>query len=247
MKDFLKRWLQKESFQPGFLGFWINPFFFARRDLFREISRLAPEIGGKVLDVGCGVKPYTGLFRCEEYVGLEYDSPENREKKNADAFYEGKTFPFADGSFDSVVCFEVLEHVPDPALFLGEIRRVLKPQGRLLLTMPFMFEQHEVPLDYQRYTEFGLRRLLETQGFEVREYRKTVPGLRVVSQLIACALVKFSFRFRGAGPRVIAQALAAPFVNLFGLVLGPLRGTGDLFLGHVTLSSRIENRSREMT
>lgn len=67
---------------------------------------------------------------------------------------------FEAGSFDAVFLMEVLEHVHDPALALAEIRRVLAPGGLLVLSTPFVFEIHEAPHDYYRFTEHGLRHLL---------------------------------------------------------------------------------------
>jgi ubiquinone/menaquinone biosynthesis C-methylase UbiE len=80
----------------------------ARRELLAAVRHLAPEIGGRVLDVGCGSRPYESLVRAREYIGLELDTPENRRSKKADLFYDGARLPFEDGSFDAVICNQVL-------------------------------------------------------------------------------------------------------------------------------------------
>ncbi len=72
-----------------------------------------------------------------------------------------------DESYDVALCTQVLEHVPDPLAVLGELRRILKPGGTLYLSAPFFFAEHMQPYDYYRYTQFGLRWLLEQAGFEV--------------------------------------------------------------------------------
>ena len=95
----LKKINYKESFFPGLLGVFINPFYFARKGLAYNVKELGSNIVGKVLDIGCGTKPYQSVYAADEYVGLEYDTPENRIKKSADYFYDGDTFPFENGRY----------------------------------------------------------------------------------------------------------------------------------------------------
>ena len=92
---------------------------------------------GKVLDVGCGTKPYESMIPHTEYVGLEFDAPENRASKKADIFYDGLYFPLKDSGFDSILTTQVLEHVFEPEIFVAELNRVLKTNGKILLTVPF--------------------------------------------------------------------------------------------------------------
>ncbi|MCB0121138.1 MAG: class I SAM-dependent methyltransferase, partial [Caldilineaceae bacterium] len=75
----------------------------------------------------------------------------------------------SDATYDVVICSQVLEHLPDPEHVLRELHRVLKPNGRLWLSTPLFFEEHEVPHDYYRYTRYGLRYLLEKSGFQIQQ------------------------------------------------------------------------------
>ena len=75
------------------------------------------------------------------------------------------SIPVEDGRFHHVLLTQVLEHIPDPATVLAELHRVLKPGGTLWLTAPLFYAEHEKPYDFFRYTQFGLRHLLEGAGF----------------------------------------------------------------------------------
>lgn len=166
--------LRKESFNPGLAGVVVNPFYFIRRELSRNVRSLAPQLSGRLLDFGCGRKPYEHLFSVAEYIGIDMEQTghDNTQSK-VDVYYDGKTIPFADGHFDSVFCSEVLEHVFNLDVVMVELRRVLKADGKMLITVPFCWNEHEVPYDFARYTSFGMRHILETNGFEVLEFRKS--------------------------------------------------------------------------
>lgn len=82
----LKHLVHKEQFYPTWMGMFLNPFYIARRWLFEEIRSLANLVSGRVLDIGCGQKPYSCLFNCDEYIGLEIDTPENKKIKKLICF-----------------------------------------------------------------------------------------------------------------------------------------------------------------
>ena len=186
----VKKYISVQQFAPGFFGVWLNPFYFARKALREEIGNLASNLQGSILDVGCGTKPYRELFNCTEYIGLEIDSEQNRKSKQADYYYDGVTFPFEASSFDGVICNQVFEHVFTPDNFLLEINRVLKVNGKLLLTVPFVWDEHEQPYDFARYSSFGLKSLLVKSGFEVVQHIKTNDDARVLFQLLNAYLYK---------------------------------------------------------
>jgi SAM-dependent methyltransferase len=234
----LKRYVREQLYNPGFAGLWLNPFYHARRELFRTVKRLAPQLGGRILDVGCGSKPYAVLFSADDYIGLDIDTPENRAHGYAEFFYDGKLFPFPDQSFDSLVCNQVLEHVFTPDLFLGEISRVLKPGGKLLLTVPFVWDEHEQPWDYARYTSFGLKSLLEKNGLDVLEQHKLNADIRVLFQLINAYLYKV-LRTRYTVLNVLFWiVIMAPFNILGALLYRLLPANPDLYLDQVVLARK---------
>ncbi len=235
MKALRNRWA-KEQFDPGWLGLLVNPFVFARGGLQRELKPLLAELRGEVLDVGCGRMPYRGLVPATRYVGVDVDTPVTRELAAADVFYDGRTLPFAAATFDGVICSQVLEHVFAPEEFLRELARVLRPSGRLVLTVPFAWDEHEQPHDFARYSSFGLRALLERNGFTIVTQRKSVADARAVAQLASAWMFKVT-RTGSRGLNLAAQlGLIAP-VNLLGALAGALLPRNeDIYLDNVVLA-----------
>ena len=120
--------------------------------------------GNAILDVGCGTKPYKGFFQePNSYVGID------RRADTADVKSIGEFLPFADSSFDTVLCTQVLEHVENSEKVLAEFNRILEDDGVLILsTHGIWIEDHE-PTDYWRWTLQGLEKLFEDADFEVLE------------------------------------------------------------------------------
>ena len=152
MIEYLRFLYRKEQFNPGVIGPLINPFYFARKGLYRHISNLIANLDGRLLDVGCGTKPYQGISVASDYVGLEIHDDGNRLHKYADVLYDGEMMPFEDKCFDSLLLNQVFEHVFNPNRFLREVNRVLKKDADILITIPFVWDEHEQPYDYARYT-----------------------------------------------------------------------------------------------
>ncbi len=231
------RW-EREQYRPGLLGWLVNPFCFARRGLLDGLTEFFPRLRGAVLDVGCGRKPYRDLVPAERYTGVDIDTAVTRTLAAADVFYDGRTLPFADGSFDAVLCSQVLEHVFTPDAFVTELSRVLRPGGLLLLATPFAWDEHEQPADFGRYSSFGLRALLERNGFVVLEQRKTCADFRAVVQLASGALFKVT-RSRQRWVNLLGQLLLlAPVNGLGGLAALILPRNPDFYLDNIVLARR---------
>ncbi len=236
----LRRRYYSEQYNPGLLGLFINPYFLARRSLWRAIASTGGRLQGPVLDVGCGSKPYRALFKVASYVGLDIDSDLARRRGVADKLYDGNRFPFADGEFQGVLCNQVLEHVFQPDAFLEEIRRVLGPGGRLLLTVPFVWDEHEQPFDFARYTSFGLQALLVRHGFKVLEQRKLLSDFSVLAQLTIAYLFKVSRTRIPAVNLLLAVLLFAP-ISVAGLVLAAvLPNNPDLYLDQLVVAEKVD-------
>jgi SAM-dependent methyltransferase len=180
---FLQLYL-RQQFHINLLSVFINPFFFIRRGLYRGIKRHADKLQGRLLDFGCGRKPYRDLFQVEEYIGVDIEvSGHSHENEQIDVYYDGKTIPFPNAYFDSLFCSEVFEHVFNLDEIVPEVNRVLKPGALALITVPFVWDEHEVPYDFGRYSAFGIRHVLEKHGFEVLEHEKSTHFIEVLFQL----------------------------------------------------------------
>jgi SAM-dependent methyltransferase len=238
--ELVKACFYKEQFKPGFLGLFVNPFYFARKGLYQNISALSYHVKGKILDVGCGQKPYQELFQSTEYIGLEIDGEQSNSKKKADYYYDGQKFPFQDNIFDSVLINQVFEHIFNPAEFLEEVNRVLKKEGTLLMTVPFVWDEHEQPFDYARYSSFGLAHLLKLHGFEILEHRKSMDDVRVIFQLISGYIFKKTVTKNQSINLITTLILISP-LNIIGEVFGwVFPNNSDLYLDNVIVAKNIK-------
>ncbi len=123
---------------------------------------------GQVIDLGCGEMALQSVIQS---LGLEYDSLDlipSSEQVTFEANIQDMSM-ISDQSYDTAICLQVLEHVPDPHKAVHEIFRILKTGGQLILSVPHLSRIHEEPNDFQRFTEYGIHVLLEEAGFHIEE------------------------------------------------------------------------------
>lgn len=121
---------------------------------------------GRLIDIGCGDMPFK---RHIPQAVIQYDTLDT-EARTEGVTYIGSVLDMhmiQDESYDSAICFEVLEHVPNPFIAISEINRILKNEGLLIISVPHMWPIHEAPDDYFRFTNYGLKYLLEQNQFEI--------------------------------------------------------------------------------
>jgi SAM-dependent methyltransferase len=147
----------------------------------------------RLLDVGCGPKPYYPFFaeRASEYVGVDVvENPVAELRGSVEAL------PVEDASFDVVLCTQVLEHCDDPAQAVRELRRVTAPGGRVLASTHGVQVYHPSPEDYWRWTHAGLQRLFtENANWQSLEVR---PGAGTATCLAMLLGVYTEIAFRRA-------------------------------------------------
>jgi SAM-dependent methyltransferase len=203
-----------QELSANFLHFQFLPSYYFRRDLRQDGGRLQ----GRLLDVGCGNQPYRALLTgVKSYIGLDYPVTQAIQdfQSRPEVYGDARRLPFADASFDAVLCAQVLEHVDRPQQVLREIGRVLKPGGCGILSAPFIYNLHVEPYDFFRFSPFGLRTLLEGAGLKVRAMRcQGGIGTAVVQLLHNWAISGMARLARRRRALAGVFALAAPLLLL---------------------------------
>lgn len=207
-----------------------NFFYLANKDLINGIEFNSRILVGNLLDVGCGNKPYKSYFEhCNSYTGLDIENEgHDHLNEDIDVYYNGEQFPFCNNSYDSVFTSQVFEHVFNPNIFLSEIYRVLKPEGHLLITVPFIWPEHEQPNDFGRYTSFGIKSMLQTSGFEIVRQNKTIQNFSIFSQLLLAYIYPF-LRTNSIFFNLLIRLIIVFPINIFGLILSVILPKSDIF------------------
>jgi ubiquinone/menaquinone biosynthesis C-methylase UbiE len=133
-------------------------------EFVREVAESLPP-RTVILDVGAGNAPYRELFDHCEYLTADWEQSPHEQAREVDVLGDAAALPLTDDAVDAALLTQVLEHVVDPAAVLREMSRVLRPGGGLFLTVPFVWELHEMPFDFWRFTPFSLEQLLSAAGF----------------------------------------------------------------------------------
>jgi SAM-dependent methyltransferase len=162
-----------------------------------------------LLDLGCGKVPLYEAYRslvssvmCVDW-GQSFHS-----KRHLDLEVDlTGPLPIESGRFDTIVLSDVLEHIPNPANIWSEMARVLRPGGKIVMNVPFLYWIHEQPFDYHRYTEFALRRYARDSGLDVLELESLGGSPEVLADITAknvCLIPRI-----GPASAAFIQALAA--------------------------------------
>lgn len=169
--------------------------------------------GTTILDAGAGECAYKKYFSHCWYVSVDLAiGEESWNYGNLDYIAPLDNLPFADKTFEAILCTEVLEHLEQPRETVKELFRVLKPGGKLFLTVPMAHGEHQVPHDFFRYTSYGLRSICSEAGFN----EVAIAPLGGMFTRWAYEIPLIMSLFPGAGIR-------SGKINLKGLALLPLR------------------------
>ena len=192
------------------------------------------------MDFGCGTKPYKSLVvNATEYIGVDYAGDGHSHlNEQIDVFYDGKTLPFEDNSFDAILTSEVFEHVFNLEDIVKELNRVLKPEGKILITCPFVWNEHEVPIDFGRYTSFGMKALLERNNFEVLAVDKSSTYIETITQMWLTYWHNHIFHRTRPFGRIVQPTISF-IINVFGLGISKiLPKTYDWYLNLIVFAQK---------
>jgi SAM-dependent methyltransferase len=185
------------------------------------VSDFARELppGARLLDAGCGEGQYRRHFARQNYFGVDLGVGDTSWDYTAvHALADLAELPFPDAAFDAAIHVVTLEHLPEPAQALGEICRVLRPGGMLLVVAPHEWEVHQAPHDFYRYTRYGLLHLLDKAGFDKPEIHPTGGYFRLLARRLLNGLQFFSggmrwLWFLPAAILLIPPALILPWLD----------------------------------
>lgn len=153
---------------------------FRRRALQQILPPLIP--GQQILDVGCGLGFMTNVLACQgravvavdifyEYVTFTVKRTSGAPQPARGVTFGGDVLPFADQSFETIICLDVIEHVEDDRRLLAEFERLLHPHGTLVVTvpaLPLLYGQRDKALGhYRRYNKPQLHQRLSEHGFQI--------------------------------------------------------------------------------
>ena len=225
---------------------YLSPFFLYRYYLKRDIKTILQKykFTGSVIDIGCGSKPYKPLFTSvKEYKGIDFNNFSiNKDFKNDKPdIYFSKTYrvdfrlPFRANQFDNAVAFQVLEHHKYPNKLLKEMSRIVKPNGYMLLSFPFLEGIHEEPNDFYRLTIYALRNhVSENNGNIV--YVKTEGSLfSTISMLLNEYINNFAGKNKTAFYTTLLIYLPFLLFEYLSLVLDKVFKSDKIFINYLVL------------
>ncbi len=188
--------------------------------IWHDLRSELATVEGRLLDIGCGAQIYRELLpKAVTYRGIDTADAKARfgySVPDTD-YFEGDDWPVHPGTFDAVLCTEVLEHILDPAAFLARAQSCLRPGGRLILTVPFAARWHFIPYDYWRYTPASLNTLLANAGFdEIQVHARGNPLTVACYKTMALPLMLFVPPASDA-LRVWKRALGVALLPVLGL------------------------------
>jgi SAM-dependent methyltransferase len=204
-----------EKLLPGFVLRWLDPV----QSIIESEVRIAADAmaaGQIVLDAGAGESRHRRHFQRGRYIALDAGSGDPAwDYSGLDVRGNLESIPLRSKSVDCILCMVVLEHTKTPGVVLAEFARVLKEGGALAMVVPFLWEEHQAPHDYFRFTRYGIRSLLEPLPFRVTLLRP-VGGFFLLCGRRCVNLLGF---FQGGWRWVLFMLLAPFFGFLFPVIL----------------------------
>jgi SAM-dependent methyltransferase len=203
---------------PRFARRHILHFEVEIEDAIIGFARKLPS-NARVLDAGSGEGQYAHHFGAHRYCGVDLAVGDNRwDYTRLDAVADLAALPFRPQTFDAAIHIVTIEHLREPGRALREIARSLRTGGELLIAAPMEWEVHQAPHDYFRYTQYGLKYLLEQAGMQVVSIQPAGGFFRLLARRLLNGLQFFAgglrwLMFVPAAALLVPPALILPFLD----------------------------------
>lgn len=197
----------------------LHPQWLIFRHEKQKMAQICQQLDGTVVDIGCAAKtPKQFLPNNCNYIGLDYPvTANNWYLTKPDVFGDAQCLPFKKGSINNALLLDVLEHIPNPEKCIAEIYAVLKPNGKLIIRVPFMYPIHDAPLDFHRWTIHGLHQMATKNGFQVINSIQTGNPVETAAMLTNIALTKTALIWiEKKNPLTLLIPPLIPLINIFG-------------------------------
>jgi SAM-dependent methyltransferase len=210
MKQFsgLRRFIEPLKSTP------FHPQWFVYRDERKMSDDIGSHAEGRVLDIGAGRQEIRHYLKSScQYISLDYyQTATEWYQTRPHIFGDGQALPIQGQCLDTILLLDVLEHIPRTDECIVDIRRVLKPGGRLIIHVPFLYPLHDVPYDFHRWTKFGLIELANRHDFQIEAVEGKGHPIETAALLTNLSLSKtFLNWMKGKNPLFIFVILL-PFV-----------------------------------
>ncbi len=214
-----------------------HPQYFVYRKHNDDLVHISKHCRGTILDIGAGKQEIRSfLLDNSRYISLDYyHTATEWYYVRPDFFADGQQLPIATQCINTVLLLDVLEHLPDPEACILEIQRVLHPNGKLVLQVPFLYPLHDAPFDFHRWTTFGLRELAEQHGFIIETNIVFGHPLETAALLTNLALGKTALNWIKYKNPMVVFTLLLPliisFVNIHAWLMAKL-SSDEQFMPH---------------
>ncbi len=181
-----------------------------------------------IINIGSGDSKFQGItLRGNKLIQVDYPSTNLQYRNKPDVYADASCLPLREGCADVVLLLEVLEHIPDPENTISEAHNALKTGGKLYLSTPFLYPIHDAPHDYQRYTIYGLRKILTRHGFSINKELRHGNSIVTSLQLLNLTFLEIARDTSRTSiplgliigllvylPCIAINLMASPFINL---------------------------------
>lgn len=168
---------------------------------------------GKLVDLGCGFVPLYQTYKpyVDECVCVDWPNSWHRNTFLDIEANLNEPLPLKDSDFDTIILSEVLEHIAEPEILWKEMARILKPGGKILIGVPFLYKIHESPHDYYRYTEFSLRNFSKKNSLEIISLEGIGGIPAVLGDILAKQIIRIPLMGKWLSKAI--QAISFWFIN----------------------------------